>query len=41
VLTATAVLLGLAVEELQPHEVAANDPDYPVIVACRAVKDAR
>jgi SAM-dependent methyltransferase len=41
VLTATALLFGLAVEELEPQEIAANDPDYPVIVACRAVKDAR
>lgn len=41
VLTATALLFGLAVEELEPHEIAAHDPDYPVIVACRAVKDAR
>lgn len=38
VLTATALLHGLVAEELTAEEFAANDPDYPVIVAIRAVK---
>jgi SAM-dependent methyltransferase len=38
VLTATALLHGLVVEELTPEEFAYNDPNYPVIVAVRAVK---
>lgn len=41
VLTATAMLFGLAAEELEPQELAVHDPDYPMIVACRAVKEGR
>jgi SAM-dependent methyltransferase len=37
-LTATALLHGLVAEELTPEELAYNDPNYPVIVAVRAVK---
>ena len=40
VLTATALLHGLVVDELTPEEFAHNDPDYPTIVAVRAVKAA-
>jgi hypothetical protein len=40
VLTATALLHGLVVDELTPEEFAHNDPDYPMIVAVRAVKAA-
>lgn len=38
VLTATALLHGLVVDELTPDEFAHNDPDYPLIVAVRAFK---
>jgi SAM-dependent methyltransferase len=38
VLTATAMLFGLAAEELKPQELTAQDLDYPLVVACRAVK---
>ena len=38
VLSATAFLYGLAEDELRPHELNACDPQYPVIVAARAVK---
>jgi hypothetical protein len=38
VLTAVAFLHGLAEDELEPHEYAPSDPQYPVIVAARAVK---
>ena len=40
VLTATALLHGLVAEELTPAEFSHNDPDYPVIIAVRAVKAA-
>jgi len=40
VLTATALLHGLVADELTAEEFAHNDPDYPVIVAVRAVKAA-
>lgn len=36
--TATAFLYGLAQEELAAADFAVNDPDYPVIVAGRAVR---
>lgn len=38
VLAATAFLYGLAERELREAELDASDPDYPVIVAVRAVK---
>ena len=38
VLVATAFLQGLAAEELLPEELEARDPDFPVIIAARAVK---
>ena len=38
VLAATAFLQGLAAEALRPHELAAHDPAYPLIVAIRARK---
>jgi SAM-dependent methyltransferase len=38
VLAAVAFLHGLAAEELRPHELAARDPDYEVLLAARAVK---
>jgi len=38
VLSATAFLYGLAEDELRPHELNACDPQYPVIVAARAMK---
>ena len=38
VLTAIAFLYGLAESELRPAEIDAHDPQYPVIVAARAVK---
>jgi SAM-dependent methyltransferase len=40
VLTATALLHGLVVDELTAEEFAYNDPQYPLIVAVRAVKTA-
>ena len=40
VLTATALLHGLVVDELTPEEFAHNDPDYPLVIAVRAVKAA-
>ena len=40
VLSAAAFLYGLAEDELRPHELNACDPQYPVIVAARAVKSA-
>ncbi len=38
VLAATAVLTGMAAEELSPRELLARDVRYPVIIAARAVK---
>ena len=38
VLTAAAVLYGLAAEELRPEELDHHDPDYEVIIAVRATK---
>mgnify|MGYP002781095600 CR=1 FL=1 len=35
---ATALLYGLAVEDLAPRDLARDDPDYEVIVTVRAVK---
>ncbi len=41
VLTAAAFLYGMAENELRPSEFEACDPRYPVIVAARAVKEAK
>jgi glycosyltransferase involved in cell wall biosynthesis len=41
VLTAVAVLYGLAAEELRPEELDHHDPDYEVIIAVRATKADR
>jgi hypothetical protein len=38
VLTAIALLHGLAAAELKPRELDYRDPDYEVIIAVRAVK---
>ena len=38
VLTATAFLHGLGAGELREHELAFNDPDFPVTIAVRAVR---
>jgi SAM-dependent methyltransferase len=38
VLAAVAFLYGLAEDELRPTELEARDPQYPVIVAARAIK---
>jgi len=38
VLAAVAFLYGLAESELRPSELDTHDPQYPVIVAARAVK---
>lgn len=38
VLAATALMHGMAAEELTEVELAANDPDYPVVVCVRATK---
>lgn len=38
VLTATAFLQGLATEDLTAAELAAHDPDYPMVVAVRAIR---
>lgn len=40
VLTATALLYGMATVELTADELETDDPDYPVIVAARAVRQA-
>jgi len=40
VLVATAILYGLAVEDLRQHELDAHDPDYEVTIAVRATKSA-
>lgn len=37
-LTATAAMLGLALEELDPSELEVNDPRYPVLVTLRCRK---
>jgi SAM-dependent methyltransferase len=39
VLTATAMLHGIAAEELKPAELDAHDPDYEVLIGVRAVKN--
>ena len=41
VLAAVASLHGLADHEFEPTELDAQDPHYPVIVAARAIKEAR
>jgi hypothetical protein len=41
VLTATAMLHGIAAEELKQSELDANDPDFEVTLTARAVKPAR
>ena len=38
VLTSVAFLMGMAQEELRPHELTTNDPYFPLIVTVRAVK---
>jgi peptidoglycan/xylan/chitin deacetylase (PgdA/CDA1 family)/glycosyltransferase involved in cell wall biosynthesis len=38
VLTATAFLYGLACDELELHELEADDPAYPMVITVRAVK---
>ncbi|MFY0255898.1 methyltransferase domain-containing protein [Chitinophaga sp. 30R24] len=38
VLTCTAILHGISVEELQPEELSYHDPVYPIIIAVRAKK---
>jgi hypothetical protein len=38
VLAASAFLYGMAAEELEPQELDACDPDYPVVVTVRAVR---
>ena len=40
VLAATALLQGLALEELRKDELDFDDPDYQVIIALRATKEA-
>ena len=40
VLSATALLHGLSARELRQHELDAEDPRYPVLVAARAVVPA-
>jgi SAM-dependent methyltransferase len=39
VLTAAAFLYGLAVSDLAPTELNHNDPDYPLIISVRAIKE--
>lgn len=39
VLTAAAYLYGLASDDLRPQELAIHDPDYPLLVLIRAVKE--
>ena len=41
VLAATAFLQGLSCEEVETRELDADDPDYPVLVTVRAVKEGR
>jgi len=38
-LSCTAFLYGLAAEELRPHELHLADPEFPLIVAARVVKE--
>ena len=38
VVLATALLQGLVVHEMRPEELKFNDPDFPVIICCRAIK---
>ena len=38
VVLATAILQGLVVHEMRPEELTFNDPDFPVVICCRAVK---
>ncbi|HEX4887932.1 MAG TPA: methyltransferase domain-containing protein [Luteibaculaceae bacterium] len=38
VLSATALLQGISVEELQPEELNYNDPNYQVVIAIKATK---
>lgn len=38
IFTATAFHYGVALEELKPAELAVSDPDFPVIVAARAIR---
>ena len=38
VVLATALLQGLVVHEMRPEELTFNDPDFPVVICCRAVK---
>lgn len=40
VLTAVAFLVGMAVEELSPHELQRDDPFFPLVVTVRARKEA-
>jgi SAM-dependent methyltransferase len=37
-LAAIGMMLGVAAEELRPDEIAANDPEYPVVVCARVRK---
>jgi SAM-dependent methyltransferase len=39
VLAAAAFLYGLAVEDLRPEELEADDPDYEMLITVRAVKE--
>ena len=41
VLAAMAMLQGLSREELETNELEYLDPDYPVVIAARAVKSGR
>lgn len=41
VLAATAFLHGLSREELKPEELAAHDPDFPLLITLRALKPLR
>ncbi len=41
VLAATALLQGIAVEDVKAQELAIRDPDYPVIITARIVKTVR
>ena len=38
VFAAICFLQGIAVEEVTPAELDANDPSYPVVIGCRAIK---
>lgn len=41
VLAATALLQGIAVEDVKAQELAVRDPDYPVIITARVVRNVR